>query len=397
MANSITADFLEVWAREQQTVFHKANVAESVADVSFNSVMSRGDTLNRPYRAALRPQAYVRGTDITIDDITDTQEQLSVDSEYAMGIYLDAFDKIQSNYDLAASYGKDMGIYLANQVDADVLGEYSNASATVDDGTLGGTAGQSISLTTSNVLSVFGEAKEALMKANVPDTNLWACLSPDFENVLTQYGAGRDTNMGDQGTMNGFFGNFYGFKLYRSNQLSGTAVLALATTPTDTDTVVIEGVTFTFVTVIGTTAGNVLIGGSADAARLNLTTLINAPGTTTAEGVALSAANQRLFVNATATNDAAANTMTLEFKGVGNLTVSETLTDVTDTWTATLTAQHCLFGAGGGTTLVMQQAPKLQYKEEPKLTGGNILASVLYGYKTFTDGADRLVDVSVRF
>jgi len=69
--------------------------------------------------------------------------------------------------------------------------------------------------------------------------------------------------------------------------LTGSAVLALATNPSNTETVTIQGQVFTFVSSIGTTEGNVLIGGSADATRANLAALINAPQTTTANGVAL--------------------------------------------------------------------------------------------------------------
>ena len=68
MANSFTADFPEIWAREQQTVFYKENVAMKIADTSFRGEMSFGDTLNRPYRSANNVQSYTRGTAITIDD-----------------------------------------------------------------------------------------------------------------------------------------------------------------------------------------------------------------------------------------------------------------------------------------------------------------------------------------
>jgi predicted aconitase with swiveling domain len=81
--------------------------------------------------------------------------------------------------------------------------------------------------------------------------------------------------------------------------------------------VTIQGQVFTFKTTLGSTAGNVLIGGSADVARANLAALINAPTTTTANGVALTADsdNARLFdARASAVNDNTANTLTLTFK-----------------------------------------------------------------------------------
>jgi hypothetical protein len=73
----------------------------------------------------------------------------------------------------------------------------------------------------------------------------------------------------------------------------------LSTNPTNgkTLTLTINGtaVTLTFVTSIGSTAGNVLIGATAAATCANLLALLNQPQTTTATGVALSAGNQTLL------------------------------------------------------------------------------------------------------
>ncbi len=397
MSNNFTADFPEVWAKEQQIVFYKENVAMKIADTSFKSEMSFGDTLNRPYRSSNNPQVYTRGTAITINDKTDTQEQLSVNKQYANGFYIDDFDKVQSRYDLIANYARDEWVYLSNLVDSDVLGEYANATSTVDDGSIGGTAGNGISLTTSNVLKTISASKKKLALQNVPISDLFGVISPEFEDILVQYGAGRDTTMWDGFNKDGAIMDFYGFRLYRSNQTSGTAVLSLATQPTNTDTVVIEGVTFTFVSSIGTTAGNVLIGANVDATRVNLETLINAPATTTANGVALSTENSNKFLaQVSAVDSPSGDTLTVTYKGVWTLTVSETLTDGTDTWTAAKQKQHNLFGRKGAVTLVMQSEPRPQIKEVPDKLGKNILNGVLYGVKTFTDGAKQLVNVELQ-
>jgi len=397
MANSFTADFPEIWAREQQIVFHKTNIAQMITDMTPKAQLSRGDTFNKPYRSAINVQSYTRWTSITIDDLTDTQEQLSINSEFATGFYIDDFDKVQSNYNLAANYGRDAWIKLANQVDTDVLWQYANSTSSVDDGEIGGTSGNWISLTTSNVLEVVAAAKRKIAKQNVPLNNLFGAVSPEFEEILVQYGAGRDTQMGDVANANWFIGSFYGFKLFSSNQLSGSATLAMATQPTDGDTVVIDGITFTFKTTIGSTAGNVLIGWSADVARANLTSAINDPSTTDANQVAVSTANQRVLdSNYTATNDNSADTMTLVAKWTWVLVLSETFTDGTDTWTATLEKQHCLFGSKWGTTLVMQSEPSLRIREVETKLWVNILNWVLYWVKTFTDWANQLVDVQLR-
>lgn len=396
MANSLSASFEEIWAREQQEVFYKTNVGMKIADMSFNSTMRSGDTLNRPYRSSTNVQVYIRGTDIIIDDLTDTNEQLVINKQYANGFYIDEFDRIQDKYDAAVRYGKDNGVYLSNQVDADILWEVFNSTSTVDDGSIGGTAGNGITLSTTNVLKVFGAAKKKLRFQNVPLDWAFGVITPEFEDILVQYGIGRDTSMGDGVFTNGKIGTANGFELYVSNNTAGSAVLALATQPTANDTVVIEGVTFTFVA-SPAAAGDVDIGSDVDVTRANLTTLINAPSTTTAGGVALSTQDARKFLSSvTATNDNSANTMTVKYKGVGTLTVSETLTDGTDTWTAAKTKQHCLFGIKGNPVCVMQRSPSVVRKEEPKKLGANYLNGVLYGVKTYADNAKQMVNVELK-
>lgn len=397
MANSFSADFPEIWAKEQQIVFYKTNVAMKIADVSFKSQLSRGDTLNRPYRSSNLPQVYTRGSAITIDDKTDTQEQMVIDSQFATGFYMDDFDKIQSNYDLIASYAQDDAVYLSNQVDADVLGEALNATSVVDNAEFGGTAGDGIALTTSNVLSVVSAAMKRLKKQNVPTNKVYGVISPEFEQILIEYGAGRDTAMGDGLNANGYIMDFYGFKLYSSNNLTGTASLSLATQPTNTDTITIQGVTINLVTTIGTTPGNVLVVTNVDTTRANIANFINNPGTTSANQVALTGEDLRLFQNSlSAVNDNTANTLTVTAKGAGVLEVSETLTDATDTWTPALQIQHQLFGVVGNPVVVMQADPRVQIKEVPDKLGKNILNGVLYGYKTYADNAKQMVDVKIQ-
>lgn len=396
MLNSFSADFPEIWAKEQQEIFYKENVAMQVADTSFKSEMSFWDTLNRPYRSANAVQSYTRGTAITINDKTDTQEQLSVNKQFADGFYVDDFDKIQSRYDLIAAYARDGWEYLSNIVDSDVLGEYVNAASTVDDGDIGWTAGNGIALSTTNVLKTISAAKKSLRKLNISATDLFGVISPEFEDILIQYGAGRDTTMWDNANQKGAVMNFYGFDLYVSNQTSGTAVLTMATVPTATNTVVINWVTFTAVTTIGTAAWNFLIG-TADATRANLAGLINDPTTTSSTQVALSTEDAKVFANQiTATNDNTADTLTVIAKWVGTLTVSETLAAAADIWTAVNQVQHNLFGKRWATTLVMQSDARPQVKQVPDKLGVNILNGVLYWVKTFADGAKKLVDVQIK-
>lgn len=400
--NSFSASFPEVWAKEQQTIFYKKNVAMEIADTSFRELDWYGQILSRTYINADpsdAPGVYSPGTDLAQSDTLDTKESLTVNKQFAELTYIDDYEQIQSRYNIAMTYGKKMAMRLTNQVDADVLGEAVNATSTVDAGSIWGTSGQWIILSIGNVFQVITAVQRKLDKLNVVETDKYGVVSPEFTEVVNQYYADRNTSLGDTASEKGYFKTINGFKMYTSNLITGSAVLYLATTPTDGDTVTIAGQVFTFKTTLGTTAGNVLIWGSADVARANLAALLNAPWTTTANGVAIGAtttqAYKRFAARVTATNDNTADTLSVVYKWAGTLVVSETLTAAADVWTTTLQKQICLFGVKGNPVLVIQRQPSVVVKEEPKRLWKNILNGVLYWVKTFSDNAKCMVRVDI--
>jgi hypothetical protein len=121
MANDFTASFEDIWAKEQQQVFYKFNVAYKIADISFKGTMKMGDVLKRPYRSALTGKVYTRGTAITAQDLTDSDEYLTVNKQFAIRFLVDEFDSIQNKYNAAMNYGKDAGEALSNLIDAYTL------------------------------------------------------------------------------------------------------------------------------------------------------------------------------------------------------------------------------------------------------------------------------------
>jgi hypothetical protein len=386
MANSFSADFVDVRAKEQQEVFYKSNVASKIADMSPMASMKMGDVFNKPYRGALSAQIITRGTDMTIDDLTDTIEYLTVDKQYGTAFAVHEFDSIQSAYDLAMNYGKDSGETLSNMVDAYLLAEALNATSTYTAGTLATT-----------VVAMLSGVKKSLKKLNVSTNNLYGVISPEVEELVTQYVESRETVLGDKIGENGYIGMYMGIKFYVSNQLTSTAVLTAAADLTANDTVTIAGQVFTFVASIGTTAGNVLAGANIDASRANLATLINAPGTSTSTGIALTGTALRTFQNTiTAVNDNTADTLTVTARGIGVLDVAEALTPAGDVWTAASQLQHNLFGVVGNPTLVIQRKPSIVEVQKQAQIGKNYLNGVLFGVKTFTENAKQMVNCTVR-
>lgn len=397
MANSF--NFADIRARSQQDVFLKKSVAMVIAQNESRAI-SYGKTYKRNYSSVTAtdvPSVVVRGTDMTVTDVSDTTETLTVDKQFGVTIAINDWDEIQSAYGLAMTYGEQYGEIMKSQMDADVLYEVINAYSTVDAGDTWGTAGQGIDLSTSNVLTTVMAATKKLHLANVWDTDFVAAVSPKFENIIGLYYGAKVTDLGDDVSLNGYFNKIAGFKLYSTNNLTCSAVLALSVQPTANDTVTIQGVTFTFVWSIGSTAGNVLIGADVDATRANLATLINAPSTTTANGVALSTANARTFTaRVVAVNNNTADTLTVYFKWANSLTTSSSLTSGSNLWTAALKKQLNVFGIRNKcTTLIAQKMPTVERTRIPLQFGDYIKNGMLYGVKTFKDNAQRMVKVDI--
>lgn len=403
MANNLSPFFPEFWSKTAQVLWKPQAIYRQVANFRADAEMKLGDKYHRILPNTTGIQDYTRYSDIDGQDISGTDETLEVTSEKAFRFEVDEFDEIQSNLSLAGVYSKNGVIDLANVVDSDMLFEATNATSVLDDGTLstGTASGTPLSVSGANIFEVFAVADQLLAEQNVPIDQKFGAISPDVARVIMAQNGARETVMGDEVTRGGYVGNmmrYGGYDLYVTTNYTRRAVLSLATNPTNGDTLTLtiggQAVTVTFVSSIGSTAGNVLIGGSADATRASLAGLINNPETTSSSQVAYTGASLRAVQRCSAVNDDTANTLTLYSKGK-SLSVAETLTDATDTWTSAQNSAVLMLGRKGAVDMVIQEAPKFEIRQEPRRFGSNLLGKSLYGIKTFTDGQKQLVNLFV--
>lgn len=402
-----SAGFQEVISKRMQRIHHKTDVFRAIASFEEQSNLTKGDTVHRLKKTLPRVQNYVRGTAMSIGIHQEGDESLVVNTSKVAPFYVDDLDQIQFNYSYQMEFGKDMAIRLGNFIDGDVLGEYDQASNTVDDLVINpatGTSGNGVLVSSLNIQRVFSTAQRKLTKARIGMKDRFCVMGPEFFQALIDYLAGKNTPMADKIGLNGQVdgGSYYGFQLYLSNALGWSGKVSIVTQPTDGDTVTFNGVVFTFKTTLGSTAGNVLIGGSASAANTNLAALLNTPGTTTANGVAIDGTTDLgtgftaidMLTGVAAT--AAATSVTIKCEGQGALAVSSVLTAGADGWTAALQIEHVLFGQKGATDVVIQKEPKIEIKDVPDKLGKNIIPWTLYGLKTFREGKAMLVDFKRR-
>jgi hypothetical protein len=375
---------------------YKTDVFRSLANFEEQATLSDGQKVDRPYRSDIVVENYTKGTALTAQDLTATSDQLTVDTIKAALLYVDNVDKIQNKYSAANQWIDEAGKRLSNAIDAKFLYQVVNANNTVDDGSIGGTAGDGITVTTGNLLDVFGAINLQLDVANITD-NRFFVISPQFYAVLWKFIAGKQSVLGDKTGENGNIGEYAGLKLFKSNNLTGSARWTPANNPSNNDTITINSVTLTFVTSIGSTAGNILVKGTTALTITALAAFINAAGVTTDSGVSnvtLSTANQRIVQNWVAVD----GTTYIEIRAMGASYMTVTGSDATDVWTTTQQLQNLLAGRYGAIDAVIQKEPSVEMASTVSAgkSGQNILPMTLFGVYVFNQGKNEIVRVKVR-
>lgn len=393
-------DYKVAFDNSYQEIFQKTLVAKDIANMRLEPSLTYGGSVTRVALdlSGVLVRTVSRGSASTVDSITDTPETLTINLEKEAVFHLSDGEVTQTGpLNAMQTAGKEVARKVAIDLDGRFFAEVPNALYSFDNGdlTTGASTGTPITLSSTTVPQMTTRLGAKLRNKNNQEvmTNMVLVVDSYAASDISQFIISKNIDLAGATFKNGYVGDVGSAQMYISENLTSTSVLSIATTPTDGDTVTIAGVVFTFKTTLGSTAGNVAIAGSADAARLNLSELINSPGTTDAGQVALSAANQLIMASYVATDDATANTLTLVGTGTGRTLVSETLTDATDTWTKNYL--NCYYGKKGAIDMVVQDMKEVDIRQTADRRGNNIFSSYLAGIKTFADGAKKFLNVKI--
>jgi hypothetical protein len=374
----------------------QANLDKVLVSKGISEVYTGPDRIiHNPYSSTPVASDGTAATTYSITDYTLTDDTLTVSRRATSAEHIDNIEMLQTRYDLAKDRAERQAYTIADTIDQYMLAlPVSMAGVTdITAGDFAGTPGAAYASSNSVVDDIANFIRTSMMLANSGGGRPFWVISPYEAADIASFTQNNGFTSADAAIRNGFTGeNFGGLDIYVSNNLYHTTTLGLATTPTDGDTIVINGVTFTFKTTLGSTAGNVLIGASADAARANLTALVNAPGTTTAQGVALSSANQAKLnrLRVVAVNDNALDTMTLAANGT--LIVSETLTNGTDTWATVV--RHTIAGVKGAMFLALPSGgAEFDRKKVSGKHGEEFVTSQVYNGTIWTNRQPEVFDV----
>ncbi len=393
-------DFKPQFDNSYQEVFQKAIVSKEVGNTRFEPVLKYGESVERVAYdiSAVRVRATVRGSASTIDTVTDTSELLNINIENEAVFHIsDGEVKQAGPLNPGENIGAQIGLKVAISFDALFFAQVRNALYDFDNGDLTTTAstGTPITLSSTTVPQMVSRMGAKLKRKNnqLVTTNMCLVVDAYAASDITQYLLGKNIDLAGYTFKNGYTGEVSNATLYTSENLTGEATLVSTGTFSDGDTVTIGGVVLTAKTTLGATAGNFLIGANAAASITNLTALINTPGTTTAQGVALAAADQititdTLGLVATATS---ATVMTIVGTGSGRLDLSKSAANFT--WGTNFI--HCYYGKKGAIDVVIQDMKEVDMRPTADRRGTNVFSSVLGGIKVFSDGAKKFLDVLI--
>lgn len=380
----------EFWG-DLQADLYVANTAVYLANQSLSELISEtGYKAHRPILSHPQVGTYTPHQDISFEEKSATKETLTVDTfEYAAED-IDITESKQSPYDLLGHSLMSIRKGLMNGVEQKFLSEITNAEHSI--------SGSPVEVTTNNILDILEEAEGKLGAFDAPyETSMRAAvLGPRTVARLRRAKSDRESGLGDSVLANGVVGPWQGWTVVQSNNLPYSATLELATNPADGDTVTIAGVTFEWQDDLDdVTPGNVGVlrdSASVDVSRANLVACINDSGTAGTNYVQMDAKSNfiiRRKRRITATNDNSNDEMTIA--GFGDISVSDDLTDTTDTWADQ--KQESVFMIRGAIDMVLQFMD-LKVADKEKGFADLPKGIIGVGTKTFSDGALLMVNLT---
>ena len=392
VSNDYDAMKPEIWSKRNQANLALKNIARQQASTKEQANLYNGQKVSRPTSPEVSFQNLTLGDGAyTRQSLTSVKESLTV-NKWDASVVTFSDDEIKQIRNDKATVNDtiDRGSYQLNRnLDRTYFAEYSNARNT----------SSLVTPTNTTIISDIQSVHKGLRQTGVEMNAPWF-LNVDAEvtQLIQENLILRQTKLGDSNIRNsfGYMTKFGGFDVFEANEsLTWTGRINIATNPSEGDTVIIDGVTFTF-NATPSGAGSVDIGATAAESVDNLITLINAPSTTTATGIALSTADASKFQSAGHTLISAVdNTTYIALTSTnGRITLGETFTDTTDNVSDMVL--HCLGGRMGAIDLVIQKDIQTEVKPVDSSFKTDYATQMLWGIKTFEEGAKRLIDFQIR-
>ncbi len=155
--------------------------------------------------------------DLTYDELTDTDTQLTVNFDKSFQFIHKDTDKLGTNTNPIPTYARRGAERLIDAWDTSILADHASAGSNFDNG---GTDWQFTVTTAAEIPVFFAKLEKAVVDLNWPDAAEKYIVAPSgFKEAILTYTGGRATDLGDsaltQGLNNAF--TYGGFNVFISN------------------------------------------------------------------------------------------------------------------------------------------------------------------------------------
>jgi hypothetical protein len=273
----------------------------------------------------------VTGNTYTAVDASTDADILPIDRRAIFSETVGAFDEVSfASGSLIADRAMNAAKVMAQSIDRHVINKAVGDAPTmlIDAGAVStGTPFSATpwTVTALNALSIVNAVVEEVNFNEGYGDEKFILVDTSFVKHLTGYFQGTGNQVADETIRGGvpYVGMLAGgVKVFQSNNVPHYAVVTFGATLTASDYIEINGVRWTFVSSIGTAAGNVLLGANAAASQANWQAAILAPGTTNSTQVALSLDNQNKIKNLAISAASVSTAVQVSTKGAFRLTAS---------------------------------------------------------------------------
>lgn len=260
-----------IYSKQVQLAFRKASVTDAITNNDyFGEIANMGDTVKIIKEPEISVSAYLRGTTITQQDLTDNDFSLVVDKANYFAFKVDDIEEAHSHVNFQTLASDRAAYRLADQYDQEVLGylagykqttlhDAADAVNTTVNGTKANSSAGSDELLAANKLNkgdfgnittsgaddhsipvaarlpgatalptayaspamILSRMARIMDGADVPTTGRWVVISPEMMEILRDEDSRLlNADFGGNGLQNGLvLNNLHGFRVHVSNNL----------------------------------------------------------------------------------------------------------------------------------------------------------------------------------
>ena len=381
MTNNVSALTKQEWTKTVQSLLEERLIAMDLANLRD---MPSGTTLNNPRGTVHGTDDYTKYTDVVDRELNYSNEQLVINKTPVDSFVYDDIDSLENSYDAVSNDTKQAALAMKRHIEGNFFSEYINAAN-------GSTT--PVTLSTTNVVSTYGNAYATLLNDGVDPDNIAAVIDPFQMQVIWEGALWNTFQVADSSYKRGYKGSFQNMMTYVSTNLTATTSLNFATNPTANDTVTINGVMFTF-KATPANPGEVDLWASVSATAANLVAAINWTGTPSVTTyIELTPADRAKVGNRIGITAAINGTKIDLTSKRGYKVVSSNLSAAADKFDDVVI--HNLIMEKWAIDLSIQKQVSLKIQDVQKQLGTRYITWTKYGIKTFSSGAEKMYDLKI--